>query len=119
MAITANGRSLVIRTNNQRKEILSAWDLTEKELKEFDYIEDLENDGANRFVRFKGVVYDLHEFQRITRRGETMAPMGWGFVDHCDNFRKWHGIQPDSYFSGILVKYSEDFETVVMGWYYR
>ena len=116
MAIATNGSSLVIKTNNQRREILSAWDLTEEELKEFDYIDDIENNGSNRFVRFKGLVYDLHEFERIFRRGENHTP--FGFVDHCDNFRKWDCIQPDSYFSGILVKYSDDFETVVMGWYY-
>jgi hypothetical protein len=116
MAITANGSSLTIKTNNQRREVLSAWDLTESELREFDYIDDIENNGANRFVRFKGLVYDLNEFQRIGRRGENCTP--FGFVDHCDNFRKWDAIQPDSYFSGIVVKYSEDFETVVMGWYY-
>jgi len=32
--------------------------------------------------------------------------------------RKWDGYQSDSFYSGVLVKYVEDFERVIMATYY-
>ena len=95
-----------IITNNQPRDILSWYDLTEKEQKEFDYL--LEGDGS--FFRYKGCTYDLEEFMYI---GANIAPH-----PQRENWEKWHGYASDSYFSGILVRYTSDCEQVIVGSYF-
>jgi hypothetical protein len=105
MAATIDG--LTIKTNNQRRALLSGWELTTKERKELDYIEESElGDSCARFFRYKGSIYDLHEFQRIVQPGTIGGP--WAYYDHKGNLSGWDGIQTDSFFSGILVKYLDD-----------
>ena len=55
-----------IIANHHYREVLTSFDLTEKEAREFDYL-DLEN-GEGSFFRYRGDAYDLGEFMRwITR----------------------------------------------------
>lgn len=91
-----------IRTNNKPRDILHACQLTEKELAEFDYIEGESLDFAS-FFRYKGNVYDLDEFMR--------CPSGF-------QFEGWTGYYSDSAFSGILIKYCNNFEQVIVGQYF-
>lgn len=87
---------------NNRPRLLLTWDeLTPKEQREFDYLEG-EARYDTDFVRYRGWVYDLGEFERS---GESLPA--------------WEGVQANSYFSGILVRYCEgDRDRVVMGrWY--
>ena len=95
-----------IKTNHKPRHILYRWQLTPKESAEFDYLP--ENEGE--FLRYKGQVYDLGEFMRIEK---STAP-------HCqrEGWEKWHGYSSDSFFSGVLVKYCEGFESVIVGTYY-
>lgn len=88
-----------IVTNNQPRDILSWYDLTPAEQKEFNYLED----GDGSFFRYKSWVYDLGEFMR---------------VDHAAMPDKWHGYAADSYFSGVLVRYTSDYERVIVGMYF-
>lgn len=93
-----------IKTNNVPRQCLCGPDLTDKERKEFDYLS--EDEQANwRFVRYKGWVYDLHEFSCTTK--QIME----------DELKDWHGYRSDSFFSGVVVKYKDD-DTVVMGTYF-
>jgi len=103
--------SLTIHTNNVPREIVYALDLTAKERQEFDYIDweavDRGEEGRD-FVRYKGEIYDLGEFQ-ITSPGPR-------------EFAAWDGYQSDSYFSGALMRYVReggrtDRDSVVMAWY--
>ena len=91
-----------IRTNNKPREIIQACQLTEKELAEFDYLEGESLDFAS-FFRYKGNVYDLGEFM--------LCPSGF-------QFESWAGYHSDSAFSGILIKYCNDFEQVIVGQYF-
>ena len=86
-----------IITNNQPRDLISWYDLTEKEQADFDYIEDGEFSG----FRYKGQVYDLGEFMRCP--------------DSVNDFSDWNGISYDTFFSGVLVKYTNDFESVIVG----
>ena len=86
---------MTIRTNHQYREILTAYDLTEKELKEFDYL----NDGEGSFFRYRGQVYDIGEFMPTSQ------------VELCD----WDGFRSDSYFSGIAIKFNEYCDEVKVG----
>jgi hypothetical protein len=84
-----------ITTNNQYRDTLNAYDLTSKELESFDYLEE----GEGSFIRYKGRVWDLGEFMRT-------------------DLKDWDGISSDTYFSGAVIKLSEDGEAVKVGYVY-
>lgn len=90
-----------IKTNHQSRFLLDWWELTEKEKKEFDYIEN-EEDAMCRFFRYKGVVYDVNEFQTTTTLPEQHPLKGWD------------GIHPDSFFSGVAICFTGDFSEEVV-----
>lgn len=105
-----------IKTDNKPRETLLWHQLTEKEKTEFDYLDTQRRQDEAEFVRYKNWVYDLHEFSAIVARSNWRG----GFsspVDDGSPLTAWHGIHSDSYFSGILVRYLEDGERVVMGRY--
>ena len=93
-----------IITNNQSRPLIYGYELSDKEKREFDYIDDID---SAQFFRYKGWVYDLNEFQRVS---DTM--------ENCHGFNGWHGFQSDSFFSGIVVKYTDDYESVIVGMFY-
>ena len=82
-----------IITDHKWRDIVLGQDLTKKQRKEFDYITDEDFDYSG-FVKYRGVIYDIGEFM---------------FTDWAD----WHdydGYMSDSFFSGVLIKLSEDGE---------
>ena len=85
-----------IVTNNQPRKVLTWYDLTPEEQKEFDYLEE----GEGSFFRYKDWVYDIGEFMRTE-----------GVVD-------WQGYCTETAFSGVLVKISSDGDTVIVGRYF-
>lgn len=85
-----------IKTNNQPRDILTWYDLTPAEQKEFDYLEE----GEGSFFRYKSCVYDLGNAMRIE-----------GVAD-------WQGCYSETAFSGVLIKLSSDSEQVIVGSYY-
>ena len=91
-----------IITNNHFKEILSFFDLTNKEQNElkdsYDTIEE------SSFFRYRGQVYDLNEFMRVQ--------YGTAFNKVIND---WDGYHNDSFFSSVLVKYSECNDAVKVG----
>ena len=89
-----------ITTNNVPRDVLTDWDLTESERSEFDYL-DL-NAGEGSFFRYRGIAYDLGEF--------TV----WNNPESPTN-ENWDGFRSDSYFSGLVVRYCNDCEQVVVG----
>jgi len=99
---------LTIITNHVPRDVVEAWELTPAERAEFDYMDwsaiEAGADSAS-FVRYRGELYDLAEFERwdnpssLTRQG-------------------WDGFRSDSFFSGVLVRYCDDFERVIVGRYY-
>lgn len=97
--------SYAITTNNHRREVIDAYDLTPKERKDFDYLdwEGIEGgtEGAS-FVRYKGQLYDLGD---ILQAPEVLAKAGW------------EGFNSDSFFSGLAFHWGNDDsgEYVVVG----
>lgn len=83
---------LRIITNHHWHPLLSGYELTEKERKDFDYIEDWDNDTFDRFFRYRGNVYDTQDFMR------------------CEHgiFSGWDGYASDSFFSGVLARYNNE-----------
>ena len=91
-----------IKTNNVPRAILNWFDLSKKEQKEFDWMEEADKESAS-FVRYKGWVYSLSEFMRVEN-------------DH--NLKGWDGYSSNSFFSGILVKFiKDDYDHVIVGTY--
>lgn len=92
-----------IITNNQQRPIIQAYELREEEQKEFDYI-DFNDDCSASFFKYKGELYDLGEFFTTQEL-------------HDSKVKEWDGYQSDNYFSGIVIKYSQDYESVIVGTY--
>jgi len=80
-----------IITNGKVSPILDFYQLTEKEQKGFDYF-DPENDIGD-FVRYRGTVYHLGEFQYCPPDSDLGA-------------KGWQGVECQSYFSCIIFKYA-------------
>jgi hypothetical protein len=100
---------LTIRTNHQPRPILDASELTDKERKEFDYLDwpALDRGEASAsFFRYKGTVCDLGEFMTTSGMPE-FSPL-----------IQWDGYCSNSFFSGIVVRYTIDYEFVVVGTYF-
>ena len=93
-----------IKTNNVPRLLLYGYELSIKEREEFDYIS--EDDFANRaFAKYKGQLYDTHEF--CTTRG----------MPEDSPLRTWDGYMGDSFFSGVLVRFTHDNDRVIMATY--
>lgn len=91
---------MIIKTNHNRREIIDAYQLTESERKEFDYLDwpaiDEGRDSAS-FFRYRGMLYDLGSFTVDT------APEGWD------------AAYVDSFFSAIVVRHvREDCEDLLI-----
>jgi hypothetical protein len=106
--MTSTETELTIKTNNVPRDIVEAYELTAAERAEFDYIDwhkiEAGEDSAS-FFRYGGEVYDLGEFMRWD--GVEFSPLA-----------TWDGYQSDSFFSGLLVRYVDDFERVIVARYY-
>lgn len=110
---------ITIKTNNQPRAVIYGFELTEKEQKEFDYL-DFESEEGNgvfaTFFRYKGELYNLADFVRIEEQGKrtnaftSEYPKGHPLL-------KWDGICSDSYFSGLVVKLKDNGESVIVGMY--
>lgn len=99
-----------IITNHVPRFIIDACELTEKEQQEFDYLnwEAIENgEGSASFFRYKGTLYDLGEFMANLR--ETGGTRQTGTLD------EWDGYMTDTFFSAIIVRLSDDGESVIVG----
>ncbi len=97
-----------IITNHVPRFIVDAHELTADERSEFDYYEwdkiEAGEDSAS-FIRYKGELVDLAEFE-VWDNPSSPTRQGWD------------GIRPDSFFSGLVVRYADEaFETVVVGRY--
>lgn len=91
-----------ITTNNVARDILNGYDLTEDERKEFDYIDwKMVEEGVENpeFVRYKGELYHLGDIERST-------------------IPEWDGMVSETFFSGVLFKYTEDHEFIICGRFY-
>jgi hypothetical protein len=116
--------TMTIKTNHVPRDIVYAWELTEQEQAEFDYLDweaiERGEDSAD-FFRYRGQLYDLSEFSRITAPGSTIRhPMECQSQD----LQGWDGYASDSFFSGIVVRYPRDErgnidgEDIIVGTYY-
>lgn len=101
-----------IITNNVPRPIIAPEQLSLSARLEFNYLDweaiKAGNDSAS-FFRYKGTLYDLGEFQPLNTIGPAVV---------SEPFRGWHGYLSDSFFSGLVVRYTDDMEGVIVGTYY-
>jgi len=96
-------------TNHQPRDVLYWYELTEAEQKEFDYLDTEIRQSDATFFRYRGEVYDLGEFERTPHNEPARQEL--------NQLAKWDGYRSDSFYSGVVVKYVEDFERVIVGLY--
>ena len=94
-----------IITNNKARPLQSFYDLPEKVRADFDYLTHDYERFDPRFVQYKGWWYDVADSQFVHQ--------SLGF----DQFKGWNGVQSDSFFSGVLFKFINDYD-VIVGRYY-
>lgn len=100
--------TLTIKTNHHWRAPVYGYELTAAERADFDYIDFDSDDGAcHDFMRYRGCTYDLSEFMRIPQ----------SFEHEWSKMMTWHGYQSDSFFSGIVIRWSDDFEEIQVGTY--
>jgi len=96
---------MLIKTNNVPRDVIDAWELTADERERFDYLDwaaiERGEDRAS-FFRYRGELHDLGEFMVWDNPASpTRGP--------------WDGFRSDSFFSGLVVRYVDDCERVVVG----
>lgn len=101
---------VTVKTNNVPRPILEAWELSAAERAEFDYLDwdaiDRGEDSAS-FFRYRGQVHDLGEFS-----ADWGMTRGSGLPDHLS---RWDGYRADSFFSALVVRYTDDHESIIVG----
>lgn len=104
--------TLTIVTNNVPRNPLYWYELTAKEQAEFGYLDTEDKQSEATFVRYNGWTYALAEFMACPTSEQSNPQM------RDAGFHKWSGYHSDSFFSGILVRYVDNCERVVMGRFY-
>lgn len=93
---------ITIKTNRHWYEILQSYDIPDKILKnQFDW---MENPDEYQFFKYRGYYYSLAD--------------GFMVVDKNGPFHGWDGAMSDSFFSGVLIKYSNCGDALQVGTYY-
>jgi len=96
-----------VTTNGHERELVSLSDLPEDDQSDFYYLKLHEFEDL-RFVRYKNSWYDVNDMMHV----------GNAMTDMYPEFAGWHGYDGDTAFSGVLVRFCEDTDYVVMGRYY-
>ncbi len=94
-----------IKTNNHYRPILYWHELTQKEQDEYkDAYDDVEESS---FFRYRNWLYDLNDFLRVN---DSLHGRGQQHEMHG-----WDGYKNESFFSSVLVAFSNDNEAVKVG----
>lgn len=96
-----------ITTNNVPRDVVYRCELSAKESADFDYL--APDEGT--FFRYRGEVYYLGEFMLCPSDSESVGNV-------ANNVPGWHGYQSNSFFSGIVIRYVDNYERVIVGRYY-
>lgn len=104
-----------ITTNGHARELLAYAELTDKERAAFDYLDEGES-WDYRFARYRGNVIDVSDMQCVSV-SPAFQTFGVNVMPESP-LAAWHGVASDSYWSGIVARYCDDNEHVVIGRYF-
>jgi hypothetical protein len=93
-------------TNGHPRPVILASELTEDDLRRLGYTPD----EGDTFVHYRDWIYPISDFSTtwgLSRNSE-------GSTTPAD-LQGWHGFLSDSYFTGIVLRYTEDNDFVVVG----
>jgi len=90
-----------IKTNNTPRLLLSGYELTDREREEFDYMSG-EDIALAIFVRYKGHIWNIGEFLRVTPDSELGQ-------------KGFDGYETTSAFTATVIRITEDSDRVIMG----
>ena len=100
--------ALEIKTNNQERELLSLHEFPlERQCSlrsHFDWMDEEEFNSPG-FFTYKGRVHHISQYVRIENHSDA-------------DFSSWHGYESDSFFSGTVIRVSDDGSHVVVGCYF-
>lgn len=91
--------TVTIKTNNKSRDLLYFHELPARWQKEYQDVE--EKDDLVFFI-YRNWCYRLDDFMRVERNEEL---------------KDWHGYSSDTFFSGVLIKYLDQENRVVVGRY--
>jgi hypothetical protein len=97
---------MIIITNNKPRMLLTWAELPSASSSEFYYVDDADRHEP-RFFKYRGDWYDVIEFDYVSDR-PCYAPLRG----------TWTEVQPDSFFSGIVFRWFDEFNSVIVGRYY-
>jgi hypothetical protein len=101
--------SIEIITDNKWKDLKYGHEVPEKVLNDqFDWLDEEERVGGYGFIKYRGNWYHLSEFMCIEKQHND---------DDDGAFSSWHGYKSDSFFSGVVIKVSDDGEGYKIGTY--
>ena len=96
-----------IKTNNQWRELLNWYDLTDAQQADFDY------NGADEgsYFMYKGRVHALADYTMFNSVWSTPTVEG-------DILHGWHASAMQTAWSGTVIKVSDCGDAVIVGYYY-
>lgn len=93
---------VTIKTNRNWRDLVYRSDVPAAVLSsQFDYLS--EDDASDGFFQYRGHWYHTSDFMRIEHNADLVG---------------WDGYSSDSYFSGVVVKFSSDGERYRVGTYF-
>ena len=97
-----------IRTNNIPRETVCYWDIPAKDQELFDYIVagDTRETWDYRLFRYRGEHYDYCQFDYVNPEYPAYREL---------YALGWHGVQSQSAFDAVVIKYCADDETIIVG----
>lgn len=108
-----------IVTNWQPRDLIAWNDLPEKARAEFDYVSDESEQWQPRFACYRGQWVDCLDTQRIEPDNGRAHPMGWAMRVHPGSpLCHFDSVITDSYFSGMLFRFVDNWERVIIGRFY-
>ena len=94
---------LQIITNHHERPFIYGYEVPESIMNDqFDWMD--EEDTGDGFIHYRGYWYHTSDFMRIDHHPDS-------------EFSSWHGYHSDSFFSGVLIKLSDDCETYQIATY--
>lgn len=104
--------------NRKPRNLVSRGYLPDSVQSNFDYVS--EDDYSERFFCYRGEWYDAHDMQSIAFESDRPSlSMGWACIVHPgEPFAQFDAINSDSFFSGIVIRFVDDGESVIVGRYF-